>query len=223
MDERLSPSGPFLPDDGGIQEILPGPGIDVTDGTGPIATVGLVIIEDGIDTVLTPELPSMGGGTRQAQNNFDGGTYTTFRQLRFNRAICRVNTVVTPGGRLEGAFYQAPQGLSGAAMVRLGTFTVDPVDVVGNVEVATSNEIVIVPGLYAVIWGASAAQGGNFSMSARVNAALSLLTVNVVAGTHPTAFTTALAVDGGAPASLDVPGQTPSSVDIHLSLRTRRV
>jgi hypothetical protein len=168
-------------------------------------------------------MPEIGFGAVSnvgASTTFVGASFIARRAIRTTELLWRISSAV--GANYIIAIYQAPGGGSGVATL-LAT-----VSETGKTSGATTVALPLLPspptieeGLYYVLWGASA---GTLLLTCYAPLSIPMLNgAEVNGGVHPTGFTTAIAVSGGAPATFNPAASTgdaiPSSNTVALEHR----
>jgi hypothetical protein len=203
--------------------------VDATVGAaiwmGVSNTGGNATTTESADYIPLPEVSFVGQSTFATTTSLVGASYIARRRLSVSRILFE-QTAGGGGGTLRIAIYQAPGGGSGLAnkLVEIAAFPAGANGVKDSVFDAAAT-LVLVPGIFYVLYGRSSAAG---SWTARVwqDAALNLLNTVTDVNTHPIIFTTVLSALVAAPATFD-PRQTPtgaatqSSTDIALLHRYR--
>lgn len=154
----------------------------------------------------TQEVLAASTTTEPTADVFVGGSFLLTRRVSFNRVALRVagiGAAATAQGRF--AIYQHPDGHVDNAVPLALAFDFDATDPPGsqNVVVAVAPTI-LAPGICWALWGRRAGANSWDAVTYAVDAVSnSLLAQNVVAGTHPVSFTTAIASTAAAPATFN--------------------
>lgn len=175
---------------------------------------------DGINYLPIQELSTNVVAGRVCQTLFEGGSYLTFKPLLFNRFTVRTFGITIAGARLVIAVYQTATGLTGSPPSLVGTFINFPViDATPVLSPVGGGNISLVPGIYFILWGRVAADGGSFSSNCFSPPIGSPLNIN-----RAPQFTTAVAATVTPPATFDPSITTPASpTAVALTCRLSRV
>lgn len=163
------------------------------------------------DFIPLPEGRVTGNSTRSGQTTFEGASYFLRKQATVGNLVVRV-TGHTGVGTLRFLVYQQDDGLSGVATLR-GTVTGFNPGGTGNFTIPfAEGTIKLVPGLVYVLWGRDSAVN-TITLQTYTTQAVNLMTANVVAATHPTSWTTAVA-STTTPATFDPTSGTATASDV---------
>ena len=177
-------------------------GEDATDVT---LTDGGVTAEEN-EYLPIPEGIYSGDSANAIAATLCGGSYVSRRVLVFNRIIFRITTW-SGTSTLTIQIFQQANGLSGVA-TRVATVSNYNPGGAGTFVVAPSEGTIrIVPGRFFILYGRWSGTAAPQFRSYKLPA-VDLLNRNVDIGTHPVAFTTAIAAST-TPATVD-PRQTPT-------------
>lgn len=143
-----------------------------------------------------PEIIADGSSLSSALAVYKGGTYWLPRRIKFNRISVPIGglaALATADGII--ALYQRADGkiANSLPLVTSGTFTATEPPAAQNPVVSLAVPAIIVPGLLLVMWGRTTGVAWNMTAYNQGAGAIKLLSTEVPTGTHPTAFTTAIA------------------------------
>lgn len=165
------------------------------------------------EIVPQPEGGTVGNSTRPGQTVYDGASFILRRPMTFNRVITRVIAYSAPG-TISMLFFQKTDGGSGGGAVPLvaNVSGFNPGSSLTNVQMTLAQgDVTLRSGLFYVLYGRDSAAGA-VTFRTRAVTTLDLMTANVELSTHPTSFTTAIAVPvfpAAVPTTFD-PRQTPT-------------
>ncbi len=182
-------------------------------------------IAESSDYVTRPEWLNA-TTTRQAQANFEGGSYFVERPVSFNRVGFSINSRVLPYTGVI-AIYQHDDGAVKNNVPLIAEVTFSDLSGRQTLPLDGGGDASLVTGVYWLLFGQSAGGGSVTLVTYNISSA-PIINNQVQAGEHPCAFTTTVAAAGGAPATIDpfqggADGFNDSGLDLPLVARLLEV
>ena len=155
------------------------------------------------DGLLAPAAAILGAqGTRGDQTLLEGGMFWVRQQALANRVLLRM-TGGSGAPTLAIGLYQSAEGGAGVASRVAGAVAFPIGTSAANYSIPfAEGEVVLRRGYLYVLYGRDSAAGG-YTIRAYGAMAADLRNQQMVSGTRPTGYTTALAANAGLPATFD--------------------
>lgn len=129
-----------------------------------------------------------------------GGSYLLPRRVKFNRLIVRVRAFAALATGVV-TIYQEAQGRVRSPLTRVATCPFTPAANTTFQITPDEGTVLLSAGWLYILWG-QASGAGSFELECYSTGSIALLTASVLAGTHPTIASSALAT-AAPPASID--------------------